>query len=159
ESYIEHRPDLILTDIELSRKSGIEACQELQAKGFDINVIFITGASDVLYPELTSEIGNIGYLVKPVTKERLINFLEKAKKKILRETSPIDTSNIKWIQARVNYRYTQVNEESIIYVEKASKYRSLLYLMKSEGYEVMESSSTLKELEIQCSDKIFRAHK
>jgi len=71
------KPDLIIMDITLKGDmNGVEATTIIQNKS-SIPVIYITGNSSNLYREKINETNHIGYFLKPITKQVLIELLEK----------------------------------------------------------------------------------
>ncbi len=68
---LETQPDLVLMDINLSSKmSGIDIFHQVKLQA-DIPFLFITAYSDSDLMRRTSELGAIGYIVKPVTEDQL----------------------------------------------------------------------------------------
>lgn len=65
-----HTPDLILLDVYLPRKTGIEFAKELQEKKLYIPIIMITASDDMEMIEKAISYGVIDYLIKPFTFER-----------------------------------------------------------------------------------------
>lgn len=61
------RPDLILLDIRMGEKDGVETLRELRAmeEGADIPVIMLTSARDRESVVKCSKLGICGYVVKP----------------------------------------------------------------------------------------------
>jgi len=90
----EKKYDLIITDIKLPGKSGLDLIREIRKEGIDIPILII---SAYVKPEVISELfkfENVDYLSKPFTKEELIskvkNLLEKPKEtfdRLLREAN------------------------------------------------------------------------
>lgn len=69
--------DLIITDIKLPGKSGLELIREIRKEAIDIPVLII---SAYVKPEIISELfkfENVDYLSKPFTKEELISKIKK----------------------------------------------------------------------------------
>ena len=62
---LSHRPDLILLDIMLPRKSGYDLCRELRAKGHVTPIVIITGKGEEADKVLGLELGADDYLTKP----------------------------------------------------------------------------------------------
>lgn len=62
-----NRPSLILLDIEMPEKNGLQFCKELKAdpKTADIPVIFLTAANDEKTISKAIDIGGLDYIVKP----------------------------------------------------------------------------------------------
>ncbi len=72
------KPDLILMDIIMPKKSGIEATAEILARNPDIRVIAFSTANqeNLVMRALTA--GCCNFLVKPFTSEQLIEVISKS---------------------------------------------------------------------------------
>lgn len=72
------KPDLILLDIVMPGKSGIEVCEELKSDETtkDIPVVFLSGKASDDDCEHGMKIGGAAYLKKPVEPESLFSILE-----------------------------------------------------------------------------------
>ncbi|QQE12441.1 response regulator [Planctomycetota bacterium] len=66
----ENRPDIALLDLRMPEMSGLEAAKVLY-EGMGIPVMIISAYSDREYVEAASDIGVIGYLLKPVGADSL----------------------------------------------------------------------------------------
>lgn len=69
-----HKPHVILLDVMLPDKSGIDVCRELRAlpQTSLVPVIFLTARSDMQTELAGFEAGGDDYLVKPIDRERLL---------------------------------------------------------------------------------------
>ncbi len=69
------KPDLILLDIQMEQKDGIETLEEIRAmKEFaDIPVVMLTGVEDKDIVLKTAKLGICGYILKPFSSEDLLN--------------------------------------------------------------------------------------
>ena len=65
ESAEELRPDLIISDIKMPKKNGIEMAEELLDKYPDMKVIFLTAYDEFEYARAAIRIGVSDYLLKP----------------------------------------------------------------------------------------------
>ena len=63
--------DLILADYRMPQKTGLDLLHLLQADGYRIPVIIMTGYSSVQHAVASIKSGAIDYLTKPVTPEAL----------------------------------------------------------------------------------------
>ena len=70
----EHRPDLILLDIMMPRRSGFEVCRILKQdpRYQDLPIIMVTALNEVADMERARESGADHYLSKPVNKLELL---------------------------------------------------------------------------------------
>ena len=76
---LEHRPDLILMDIQLPKISGIEATQKLRAEAATANTPIIAITSFALSgdDQKAKEAGATAYLAKPYSPRDLLNLIRK----------------------------------------------------------------------------------
>ena len=73
-----HRPDVVLMDIRLSgARDGIYAAEAILSR-FDIPSIFVTTNTDPHTRQRALAVGGLGFIEKPVTKERLVAGLKAA---------------------------------------------------------------------------------
>ncbi len=66
----EHRPSLVIMDVKMPKKDGIEAAGEISAL-YTVPIILVTGVTDEEVANKAVEAGVFAYLVKPVTKKQL----------------------------------------------------------------------------------------
>lgn len=69
-------PDIILMDIRLPGKSGIEACEEIKKKKPDIKVLMLTSYAEDEMLFAAIKAGASGYVLKQINSEGLIQALE-----------------------------------------------------------------------------------
>lgn len=70
---IEERPDLLIVDVEMPFKSGLDVCKELKDLECATRVIVLTMYKDVEMQKLAFYNGAKGYLVKDNTSEELVD--------------------------------------------------------------------------------------
>ncbi|HYE11564.1 MAG TPA: response regulator [Patescibacteria group bacterium] len=80
----EIQPDIIFLDIEMPQMNGFEFFERLVDTGCVPNIVFVTAYSH--YAVKAFEINAIDYIVKPVTKNRLLKTLERIKPEMVRES-------------------------------------------------------------------------
>jgi YesN/AraC family two-component response regulator len=73
----EHRPDIVLTDINMPVMDGIEMAAKIKAIQADAHLIVMTAYSDKTYFEKFSEIGFCVYLLKPIMLPTLFAAIDK----------------------------------------------------------------------------------
>ncbi len=76
--YEEREPDIILLDINLPGKSGIDFARELRMHDQDTRIIISTAYTDKEFLLTAVELGLTRYLVKPITGTELIDAFSKA---------------------------------------------------------------------------------
>lgn len=73
----EHRPDLVIMDVKMPRRDGIDAAQEIAA-GRLAPVVILTAFSQRELVERARDAGAMAYLVKPFSKADLVPAIELA---------------------------------------------------------------------------------
>ena len=81
----ELRPDLILMDVRMPKKTGYEACQELKEtdETRDIPIVFLSAKGQEAEIKQGMELGAVDYIIKPFEAEQL----PKRMAEILKETT------------------------------------------------------------------------
>ena len=75
---LQEKPDIILMDIELTGLNGLEALCEIKQKLPETVAIIISAYDNFQYAKQSISLGVMDYLLKPVSKDDLINVLTKA---------------------------------------------------------------------------------
>ena len=73
-----HKPDIIITDISMPKLNGIDMASYIRAHDKDVQIIIATAHSDTDYLLRAVELQLVKYIIKPITKEKLITALEKS---------------------------------------------------------------------------------
>lgn len=74
----QHRPDILITDINMPFLNGVELLEEVQKMYPDVITFVISGYNDFEYVKGAFLAGSINYLMKPVSKIDLVNAIIKA---------------------------------------------------------------------------------
>ena len=72
------RPDLLLLDIQMPGKTGLELLSELGPKDFE--VVFVTAYNEYMLQAL--QFSAVDYLLKPVDEDRLVEAVERVEKRL-----------------------------------------------------------------------------
>ncbi len=75
-------PSIVFTDIRMPGKTGLELLYEIPQESPQTLCAVISGFSDFEYAKTALTYGAIGYLLKPISKEELVEVLIKARKTI-----------------------------------------------------------------------------
>lgn len=75
-----HTPDVLLTDIEMPKASGIEVAGQLRDSGSSTKVMIVTTFARPGYLERARSAGVLGYVLKDAPSESLANSLRKVAK-------------------------------------------------------------------------------
>jgi len=71
------QPDIILMDINMPKKNGLEATEEIMASNPDANVIIMSVQNDTEYLRTAMEAGAKGYILKPINHEEVTELIKK----------------------------------------------------------------------------------
>jgi DNA-binding NarL/FixJ family response regulator len=72
-----HQPGLVLTDVQMPVKDGIEAAREIHRRYPAIRIIALTMLNESLYIKKMLEAGVSGYVIKTIDKDELIRVIRK----------------------------------------------------------------------------------
>jgi two-component system, OmpR family, response regulator VanR len=76
--YKTYKPDIIITDINMPRLNGIDMASYIRGEDKNVQIIIATAHSDTDYLLRAVELQLVKYIIKPITKEKLIEALEKS---------------------------------------------------------------------------------
>lgn len=100
--------DILLSDIKLNNRNGIEICKELLKTHPDLKIIFITGYPTEYYEEIFEYFRPYGFIGKPVREELLFKIIDN----ITRITNCNQTVDFLFRGNKV-----AINPNNIIYIE------------------------------------------
>lgn len=75
QTILRQRPQLVLTDIRMSGIDGIQLMQRVRESRLDTKFIVISGYDDFVYAQSALKYGAQGYILKPVDRKELTDFL------------------------------------------------------------------------------------
>lgn len=73
----QHRPELVLLDVQMPLKNGIEVMQEAKKAGLDPVIVILSGYDEFKYAQQAIRYGAKEYLLKPVRATDILKCLEK----------------------------------------------------------------------------------
>lgn len=73
----EHRPDIVLMDIQMPNLSGMDAIKLLRSEGINLNFVIISAYDYFEYAKEALDLGVLGFLVKPVSESELTREMER----------------------------------------------------------------------------------
>ena len=150
-SIIEYYPDLILLDISLPGKSGIDLVKLINKRNIEVPVVFVSAYKDYAIEAMRS--GVYDFLLKPVSKEDFINLIEKhrrIKKKGLPQRLMEVLNSIKEenkIKINSRHSYILIRPDEIVYCHSEEGYTNI-YLNNGKT-EVANTSLTLIEAKVK----------
>lgn len=85
------QPDLVICDIDMPYMDGLELLSALRADPgtASLKVILLSGRKDVETLTRAEQLGALDYLIKPVTRERLLDSIDASLKKAGADGNPI----------------------------------------------------------------------
>jgi two-component system response regulator DevR len=75
-----HHPDVVILDIQMPGRSGLEACQEIRKKFPETQVVILTSHGGAGFAEQALRAGAAGYVLKQVGNEELVRAIRAAKR-------------------------------------------------------------------------------
>jgi DNA-binding NarL/FixJ family response regulator len=125
------QPDVLLMDINLPKKSGLELCKEIKEKYPAINIIGLSMSDQVSVIEKMLENGASGYLLKDASKQEIITALryvhkgkkyvnfsvaEVLKKKTLNDQLPVLTRREKEVLGLIAEGHTNQEVANMLFL-------------------------------------------
>lgn len=159
--YEEHRPDVVLMDVEMPGMTGIECAKAIQDKNPRTILVFATAHEQ--YMASAFEVYAFDYLVKPFRTERALNTLSLIRERLTGTAQPAPepmpkskavSSGRLMLKHREGLSFIDI--PSILLVQREDR-ASVLYLENGGRYV---TSDSLTELEERLpADTFFRCHK
>ncbi|CAH2212352.1 LytR/AlgR family response regulator transcription factor [Tepidibacter aestuarii] len=145
--------DILIIDIDMPYKNGIDAAKDIFKINPDVYIIFVTGFRE--YALDAFDVYSLDYIMKPFNEKRLIATLEKAVKEINLKKNAIEISDNeeKFIFKKDRNRYI-VNLNDVYMFEKNGR---LTRIYTSEIQEDFYES--FYDIEKRLSSNFFRSHK
>lgn len=141
-------PDMILMDIFMAGKTGMEAARELHEMGNKCRIIFLTTSDQHAVEAFRVDAAQ--YLVKPVSEAELFPVLDK-------QLEILGEEKQKYVALQVNNRTFRIMVHDILYCESQGK-RQYLHLTDGTQLCVHMSMTALEEL-FQSYEEIVRIGK
>lgn len=138
-------PDIILMDIKLSGKNGMDTMKWLREAGCSSQVIFITAYPEYVFQAF--DVDAIQYLEKPINQPKLFSALDKAWNRAVADNGKAIILTKKAIVSKVRIK-------DIIYCE-VFNHQTIIHTL-SDQYSY---SGTLDSLEPELDNHFFRCHR
>lgn len=127
---VEHKPDLIILDVMMPKKDGLQVCRELRNQGISTALILLTARSAEVDKVLGLELGADDYLAKPFGMRELIARI----KALLRRTQATqDVDHIQFDNIAVDFKAYKAERSQEPLELSAREYRLLRYLVAKKG--------------------------
>ena len=126
----EKKPDLIILDVMMPKKDGLQVCKELRNEGNSTPIILLTARSEEVDKVLGLELGADDYLEKPFGMRELIARV-KALLRRTKKTEEVDA--ISFDDVNIDFKaYKALRAEAPLELS-AREYRLLRYLVAKKG--------------------------
>ena len=79
EMLLEHKPDILISDIEMPGKTGLDLAAEIKERGLNIGVLIVTTFGRAGYMRRAMDLGVKGYLLKDAPSAKLADAVRKIK--------------------------------------------------------------------------------
>ncbi len=94
ETYLKHKPDLIITDINMPIMSGLEMCSLIRDENVDLPIIVTSAHAEAQFFQEAINIGINMFLVKPVDMTQLYNTIKIASENIHLKAASIEDKQL-----------------------------------------------------------------
>lgn len=127
------QPDLIVLDVMMPKKDGLQACKELRTAGISTPIILLTARSEEVDRVLGLDLGADDYLAKPFGMRELVARC----KALLRRTQTVhEIDRINFSNVAVDFKAYRAERNQTPLELSAREYRLLRYLVAKKGVVV-----------------------
>lgn len=143
---IEERPDLVLLDVMLPGKSGIEVLKELRRQDNHVPVILVTALDDEVDKILGLEIGADDYITKPFSPREVIARMRAVSRRFDQKQSGVENTrganSIMFGDITIDYDKMAVQKAGQLVKLTPKEYELLVYLV-TRANRVLDRESIL----------------
>ena len=148
-------PDILLLDIQMPGKNGMETAKELRRKNKRAIIIFVTALDDFVFQAF--DVGAFHYLVKPFDDRKFAEVLQSAIEQSEDRRGLEDAGRKGEMPSLIittGGKHIAVNLEDIVYAEVFDR-KVILHTMDAD----IEYYGKMKELEEKAGDEFYRTHR
>lgn len=127
---IQQKPDLIIMDVMMPKKDGLQACRELRVAGVSTPLILLTARSSEVDKVLGLDLGADDYLAKPFGMLELIARVKALLRRIQR-TANVD--QVQFSNVVIDFKAYRAHRNDDPIDLSAREYRLLRYLISKQG--------------------------
>lgn len=144
--------DILLLDIQMPQKNGMELARELRRSGKNTIIIFITALEEYVFQAF--DVGAFHYLVKPFEDEKFKVVLQRAVQQYQERNTVSEEKEERCLLIKTGGVCTKVMVSDIIYAEVFNR---KVMIHKTDGD--IEYYGKMFELETQLGGDFFRTHR
>ncbi|TYS67152.1 response regulator transcription factor [Sutcliffiella horikoshii] len=153
DSVMKNKVDLVIADINMPEKNGLDAIKECLEFSPDLKFIFVTGYNEFAVEAFA--ISAVDYIVKPIEKIRLYKALERAKAQLLTEVAETEQKkHNKRLSVRSNSSFYYIPFGDIIFIEKSGK-KCIIYTTN----QAIETYENISDIYKQLDQNFYRTHR
>lgn len=149
----EEVPDILLLDIQMDGKNGMEVARELRKNHKDMILIFVTALEEYVFQAF--DVGAFHYLVKPLGDAKFQAVLQKAVEQCRdSREKKLETVEKSYILVHTQGTHRKIFLDTIVYAEVFNR-KVLIHTTDGE----IEYYGKLSELERMAGEDFFRPHR
>ena len=126
-------PDLIVLDVMMPKKDGLQACKEIRNAGISTPLILLTARSAEIDKVLGLELGADDYLAKPFG---MLELIARVKALLRRTQNTQEINSVQFDDVVIDFRAYKAERNQCPLELSAREYRLLRYLVAKEGVVV-----------------------
>lgn len=144
-------PDILLLDIQMQGKGGMETARELRKSNNKVIIIFVTVVKEYVFEAFDVEAFH--YIVKPFTDEKFKSVIDRAVRQWQDSARHKEKEN-RVFMVMVKGIHVKISIEDIVYAEVFNR-KIIIHKM----HEDIEYYGRMKELEKAAGEDFFRPHR
>ncbi len=133
EKALNNNYDVIILDLMLPKKDGLDVCKDLRQKGIETPIIMLTAKGQVIDKVLGLKLGANDYMQKPFEMMELLARIEVQVRKKTASTSIPNAQEYQFGEVTVNFRKGEVKKSGQEVTLPAKEFQLLKFLLEHEG--------------------------
>ena len=125
--------DVIVLDLMLPKKSGLDVCRDLRQEGIDTPIIMLTAKGQVFDKVLGLKLGANDYMQKPFEMMELLARIEVQLRKKVLVKKDSDLERIKIGEAEINFQNIEVKKSGETISLSSKEFQLLKFMVENEG--------------------------
>ncbi len=127
------KPDLIILDVMMPRKDGLQACKEIRNSGISTPIVLLTARSAEVDKVLGLDLGADDYLAKPFG---MLELMARAKALLRRSQTTKQVDKVEFDDVVIDFKAYRAERKNAPMELSAREYRLLKYLVAKQGIVV-----------------------
>lgn len=124
------QPKLIILDVMMPKKDGLQTCKEIRNRGISTPLILLTARSAEVDKVLGLDLGADDYLAKPFG---MMELIARVKALLRRHNVTLDLEHVSFANVTVDFKAYKASRAESPLELSAREYRLLKYLVSKEG--------------------------